>query len=687
MLVLGSSRALPPEPVAPALPYEVAGPAGTRIDPYYWLRDRDDPATLLYLQAENDYAESLTAHTSALRESLYAEMAARIPDADTSAAYPCNGYLYWTRYDPGMDYPVYMRRSSLPGSTDEVVLDVNAAALGFEYMEAFPVLSPDGRFAAVAMDTTGSLEYLVTILDMSSGSMLHDTLSGTDGTMAWGNDGMTLFYGALDSTWRTDRIMRHLVGTSQESDVTVFTETDPTFWPWVYKSPSDEYVFIGTESSTSSEVWLIDADTPRAQFRLIQRRTSGVEYSVTGLGDSLFILTNFGAANFRVMRCPSGSPTINQWREVVPARSDILVESVDVFPGSLVLSVRNGGYAEIRAFDRSTRTERTIIGGLEPCTVYTGPNRDPETGVLRFEYSSFTTPATVYECDLATGTLGVVDIERVAGGFDPTLYTSERMLAAAEDGAQVPVSIVYRGDLRMPGGNPLLLTGYGAYGYSSDPWFSRELLSLLDRGFVFAVAHVRGGSEMGRQWYDQGRLLQKRNTFTDFIACAEALVAGGFTTPDRLFASGYSAGGLLMGAVANMRPDLFRGIIAGAPFVDVVTTMLDPSIPLTTNEYEEWGNPAVKVFYDYMLSYSPYDNVATADYPAMLVTGGWNDSQVCYWEPAKLVAKIRATRTDDDPLILRIDMGTGHAGASGRFGWLREQAFEYAFLLDLAGLL
>jgi oligopeptidase B len=658
------------------------------VDDYYWLRDRENPATLEYLEAENAYADSMMAGTASLREELIEEMAARIPSADTSAAYLYNGFLYRSRYPEGAEYPVYERIPEGGGTGWMELLDVARIAemYGFEYMDIpMPAVSPDGETAAFPVDTTGSLEYMIVFEGIESGDFLTDTLDGTDGSVVWAADSRTLFYGALDSTWRTDRILRHALGTPQSEDVVVYQEFDATFWPWVWRSPSDEYVFIGSESSTSSEVWFLDSRDASGPLTLVQGRTPGLEYSVTGIGDTLFIRTNLGAEDFRVMKCCVTDPDAGSWIEVVPGRPGFLIEDLEVFPTALAVVARENGVMELLVVDRQSRDEEVIAGGDFPCSIWLQGNREPERGLVRFSLSSLTTPSTVYDYDLSTGATTLVRREPVAGGYDPELYDSAVLYAPAADGEEVPISLVWRKDAIEEGDpHPLLLYGYGAYGYSNDPWFSETRLSLLDRGFVFAIAHVRGGSELGRRWYEEGRLLNKRNTFTDFVACAEYLISEGLTTRDMLFAEGESAGGLLMGAVTTMRPDLWRGVIAGVPFVDVVTTMLDPTIPLTTNEYEEWGNPEDPVFYDYMLSYSPYDNIRAVDYPAILVTAGWNDSQVCYWEPAKFVARMRALRTDDDPLIFRVNMGAGHGGTSGRYSWLSDIAFEYAFLLELA---
>jgi oligopeptidase B len=665
----------------------VIAPGGTRIDEYYWMKDRDDPEVMEYLEAENAYAESLMAGTGGLRDSLVAEMASRIPSSDTTAAVPYNGFLYRTRFPEGADYPVYERieESAADGRWTEL-LDVSVLGSMYGYVDAAgPFVSPDGETAAFAVDTTGSLVYMVIFENITTGDFLADTLEGTDGSLVWASDGRTVFYGLQDSTWRTDRIVRHVLGTAQEQDVVVYQEFDATFWPWVYGSASDEYIFINTSSSTSSEVWYLDSDNPSGEFRVVQPRTPAVEYGVTGLGDSLFILTNLDAVDFRLMRCAPPGTGIGDWVEVVPGRRGFLIEDFEVFPSGIALVVRDAGIMKLMVLDRASRTLAAVAGEDEPSGIWLTGNSEPERDVVRYAVSTLEEPTSIFEHGIRSGGTTRLRTGPVGGGFDPAAYESRVTYATAPDGRMVPVSMVWRPDACGDGPRPLVLYGYGAYGYSNDPWFSSSRLSLLDRGFVFAIAHVRGGSEMGRSWYEEGRLLSKRNTFTDFVACAEHLVREGITSTDMLFAMGESAGGLLVGAVVTMRPDLFRGAIAGVPFVDVVTTMLDPSIPLTTNEYEEWGNPSDPVYYDYMLSYSPYDNIRAADYPAMLLTAGWNDTQVSYWEPAKFVARMRALRTDDDMLLLRTDLGSGHGGKSGRFGWLEDMAFEYAFLVRCLG--
>jgi len=680
VLITGGSS--PSEPVAEMRPFTVESPNGDRIDEYYWMRDRNDPAVLACLEAENAYADSLLAPLEPLVDSLMSEMASRIALSDSSVPYPYGGFLYWSRFDEGSEYPVYLRRPEAGGPA-AVVLDVTALAEGRDYMDAWPRVSPDGAIAGIVFDTTGSLDYTLVFSEMESGRLLNDTIRTTDGSLVWANDSRTVFYGALDSTWRTCRIMRHTLGTPEEDDETVFEENDPMFWPYVYKSSDDGYVLIQTSSTESCETWILDADDPQGAFSVVEPRAPGHEYSVEALGDTLYILTNLGAKNFRVMSAPVVEPSGQHWTEVVPARDDVLIESIEAFPGFVAMLVKSGGFSELRTVNLASGSESVAAGGDEPSSIWFESNRRPSDRLVRYGYCSFTTPVQTRSLDLSTGISSVLKQDSVGGGFDGSRYSSTVMYAPSHDGVEVPISMVWRSDMGDPVDRPLLLEGYGAYGYSSDPWFSSSMLSLLDRGFVFAIAHVRGGSEMGREWYEDGRLMNKRNTFLDFIACAEYLVNTGVTSRDRMFARGGSAGGLLVGAVTNMSPGLFRGVIANVPFVDVVTTMLDPGIPLTTNEYEEWGDPSVPAFYEYMLSYSPYDNVAAADYPAMFVTAGWNDSQVCYWEPSKWVARIRRLRTDDDPVVFRIDMGAGHAGESGRFGWLKNAATEQAFLIGL----
>lgn len=533
VLLTGGSS--PSEPVAEMRPFTVESANGDRIDEYYWMRDRKDPAVLAHLEAENAYADSLLAPMALLVDSLVAEMAARIPLSDSSVPYPYGGFLYWSRFDEGSDYPVYLRRPEAGGPT-QVVLDVPALAGGREYMDSWPEVSPDGAIAGIAFDTTGSLDYTLVFRDIDSGRLLEDTLRTTDGSLVWGNDSRTVFYGALDSTWRTCRIMRHTLGTPSEDDETVFEEADPTFWPYVYKSSDDGYVLIETSSTESYETWILDADDPLGAFSVVEPRAPGHEYSVEALGDTLYILTNLGAENFRVMSAPVLEPSASRWAEVVPAREDVLIESIEAFPGCVAMLVKSDGFSELRTVDLSNGAETVAAGGDEPSSIWFESNRRPSDRLVRYGYCSLTTPVQTRSLDLATGASSILKQDSVGGGFDSSRYSSMVMYAPSHDGVEVPISMVWRSDMGDPVDRPLLLEGYGAYGYSSDPWFSSSMLSLLDRGFVFATAHVRGGSEMGREWYEGGRLMNKRNTFLDFIACAEYLVYAGFTSPEGMFA-------------------------------------------------------------------------------------------------------------------------------------------------------
>jgi oligopeptidase B len=571
-----------------------------------------------------------------------------------------------------------------------VLLDVNQVAAGQDFCSVRSVtVSPDSLLLAWAVDTVGRRKYTIQVTDLSTGDRLPDTVPEITGNLAWANDSRTLFYTKQDpETLRSYQVWRHHLGTASENDELVYQEDDPTFSVWVTKALSEKYLFIVADQTLASEVRAIDADRPGDEPQLVAARERGVEYSVDHVGDRFIIRTNLDAENFRIMEAPVSSPGRSSWRELVPGRDDTLVEDVDVFRDFMVVTERRDGLRHLRVvFWNGTDTE---VAFDDPTYVtWVDDNREFATSTLRYGYSSLATPRTIYDLDLDTGERLLMKRDRVLGGFEPEDYTVERLTAPARDGIEVPISLVRPAGSALDGSNPLLLYAYGSYGSSSEPWFRPEVVSLLDRGFIFAIAHVRGGQEMGRWWYEDGKLLNKKNTFTDFIDCGRFLVEAGYTSPDRLFAKGGSAGGLLMGAVANMAPELFAGIIANVPWVDVVTTMLDDSIPLTTAEFDEWGNPAQREYYDYMLSYSPYDNVTAQDYPAMLVTTALQDSQVQYFEPAKWVAKLRATKTDDNPLLFKCEMGAaGHGGVSGRYKRFEDTALEYAFMLEvLAGRL
>ena len=673
-------------PVAPVVPHSETVHGELRSDDYFWLRDRHDPRVMAYLEAENRHTATVMRHTESLQEQLYQEMRGRIKESDLSVPEPLDEYLYFSRTEAGGQYPILCRRHCC-SEVEEVLLDQNTLAAGRYFRLGATEVSPDHRLLAYTVDTCGSEEFTVYIKNLGTGELLPETIHRASAGMAWANDGTTLFYTVLDEAHRPCRLYRHVVGTDPTEDVLVYFEPDPSFFLEISRTRSRAYLLLDSSSHSTSEVRFLSADDPNQALSLVQPREHGVEYTVSHHRDRFFITTNDGAANFRLVQAPVASPGREHWTPVLPYRPDIKLDGTDAFSDHLVVYERASGLRQVRILALATGEEH-LISFPEP--VYTvRPHRNPEfdTSTLRFTYTSLITPSSVVDYDLATRIWVVRKQAEVLGGYDPSLYRSERLLAQAPDGTAVPISLVYRRPLELDGRRPLLLNGYGAYGLSYDPMFSSNSLSLLDRGFVVAIAHVRGGEELGRAWYEGGRLAQKRNSFTDFIAAAEHLIASGYTTPDRLVINGGSAGGLLMGAVTNMRPDLFRAVVAEVPFVDVVNTMLDASLPLTVIEYDEWGNPNEQAAYEYIRSYSPYDNVQPKNYPHMLVTAGLNDPRVAYWEPAKWTAKLRATKTDDNRLLLRTNMGAGHGGASGRYDYLREVAFKYAFLLDVLGCL
>lgn len=671
-------------PSATEVPHEITAHGHTRTDDFYWLRNIDDPAVREYLTAENTYTDSMMAGSSELIETIVQELIGRIPEDDFSVPYYRNGYWYWYEYLPDQDYSVNLRRSD-PNGEPEVLLDENLYASGHDYFAVEMLsVSPDNRTLAWAYDTTGGHWNTLVFQDIRTGDTL-DVITNASGDLAWSSDSRMIFYGLNDRTGRTERIMRRTIGCDDE--ITLYTEEDTTFWPWVENSPDREWILLGTGSTLETEYRILSSGTPRDPMVLVHPRTEELEYYIYAADSTLFIETNLNGENFSVMTAPAGAPGIENWTTIIPHDEATLIEDVDVFQGFLAVSMRSEGLRRLFIADRETGDGYFADLGTEPATFYTSSNFNPEADSIRLIYTSLTTPWSTVSYDIQGDSLRILKTQFAGQNFDPSLYTSLRTMAPAPDGALIPIGIVYREDLYSPGENPLLIYGYGAYGSSLDPMFSSSLLSLLDRGFVYADAHVRGGSEMGTYWYDQGRTFQKMNTFTDFIACAEYLAEENYCDGDRMFAMGESAGGLLMGAVANMRPDLWRGIIAGVPFVDALTTMLDPTIPLTTNEYDEWGNPTDDPeAYEYILSYSPVDNVHEAEYPAMYVFTGVNDSQVGYWEPSKWIAGIRRVNTGEAPVLLRVNMGSGHGGASGRFGWLHDTAEKYAFILQQAGI-
>jgi oligopeptidase B len=678
----------PTAPVAPIEPHELKAHGQVRIDDYYWLKDRGSPEVSDYLEAENAYTDVVMAPFEDLEEELFEEIKGRIKQTDESVPYFLDGYYYYTRTEDGKSYRFYCRRKGTMEAKEEVMLDVNALAEGHDHMRVRGVkVSTSNELLAYATDTVGRRIYTLHFKNLATGEALEDVIPEVTGSVAWANDNRTVFYGKQDlQTLRSYQVYRHVLGTDLSDDVLVYEETDTEFSCYVWKTKSKAYIMIGSYQTLSTEFRTIDADRPESDAVVFLPREPDHEYSVTHYKDRFYIRTNWEAENFRLMSTPVEATAREHWVEVIPHRDDVLLEGMEIFADHLVVEERRNGLIQIRIRPWSGEDEHYLDFGEPAYLAYTTDNEQFETTTLRYVYMSMTTPKTVYDYDMGTREKTLLKQDEVLGGFDSADYVTERLYATARDGERVPISIVYRKGMRRDGASPLLLYGYGSYGYSMDAYFSAARLSLLDRGFVYAIAHVRGGQEMGRRWYEDGKLLKKKNTFTDFIDCAEFLVNEGYTGPDRLYAMGGSAGGLLVGAVANMRPDLFDGIVAHVPWVDVVTTMMDPDIPLTTSEYDEWGDPADEEYYEYMLSYSPLDNVTAQDYPNMLVTTGLHDSQVQYWEAAKWVAKLRATKTDDNLLLLRCHMDAGHSGGSGRYRRYRETAFDYAFLLRLAGL-
>ena len=659
----------------------------TRIDEYFWLRDRSDPEVIAYLEAENRYTGAAMRHTDVLQEQLYLEMRGRIKETDLSVPERVDDYFYYTRTEAGGQYPIFCRRRGSLDAPEEVLLDQNPLAADHAYFKiGVREVSPDHRLLAYSVDISGAEDFTLYIKDLTTGRLLAESIGNTSLGVTWANDSRTLFYTLLDHARRPCRLYRHTIGASPTTDVLVYFEPDESFFLDINRTRSRRYLLLDITSHSTSEVRFLDADEPEGVFRVVQPRESGVEYSVEHHDERFFITTNDSAPNFRLVQAPVASPSKANWSPVLPYRPDIKLDETDAFRSHLVVYERQAGLRQIRVIDLPSGEEHLVPFPEPVYTLRAHENPEFETPLLRFTYTSLVTPSSVVEYDMGERTWMVRKQTEVRGGYDPSLYRSERVFATAPDGERVPISLVYRAPLQLNGERPLLLNGYGAYGLSYDPSFSSNTLSLLDRGFVVAIAHVRGGEEMGRPWYEGGKLLNKRSTFTDFIASAEHLVTSGYTSSDRLVINGGSAGGLLMGAVTNLRPDLFRVVLADVPFVDVVNTMLDASLPLTVIEYDEWGNPGDKAAYEYIRSYSPYDNIEAKDYPHMLVTAGLNDPRVAYWEPAKWTARLRATKTNGNRLLLRTNMGAGHGGASGRFDFLREIAFKYAFMLDVLGI-
>lgn len=674
-------------PVAEKIRKEFHIHGHVRIDNYYWLGERDNPKVIEYLESENTFTKAVMKDTEKLQEKLYNEIVGRIKQTDMSVPYFENGYFYYTRYEDGKEYPVYCRKKESLEAKEEVLLNVNEMAAGHEYYHvAGYKVSINNNLIAFGVDTLGRRLYTIYFKDLLTGKILDDRIPNTSGSVAWSNDNKTVFYTLKDTeTLRPFKIQKHELGTTS-ADKRIYEEKDDTYYIYVYKTKSKKFIIIESYSTLSNEYRFNDADNPDSEFILFHPRERKLEYDIDHFEDKFYIRTNLDATNFRLMETPVKKTGKENWKEVIPHRDVALIENFELFKKYLVIDERINGLTQLRIINVKDNTEHYVDFEEQAYTAWISTNPEFNTEVLRFGYSSMTTPNSTFDYNMYTKDKKLMKQQEVVGDFKPEDYTSERLFAPADDGTQIPVSLVYRKGIVKSGDNPLLLYGYGSYGHTTEPIFSSVILSLLDRGFIYAIAHVRGEQIMGRKWYDNGKLLKKKNTFTDFNDCAEYLINENYTDTNSLFAMGGSAGGLLIGAIINMKPELYRAVIASVPFVDVVTTMLDESIPLTTAEYDEWGNPNRKEYYDYMLSYSPYDNVSAVDYPAMLVTAGLHDSQVQYWEPAKWVAKLREMKTDDNILLLYTNMDTGHSGATGRFKRYKETALEYAFLLKLSGI-
>jgi len=681
---------MPSFPVAPKHPKEITQHGQTRIDNYFWLRYKEDSEVLKYLHAEQDYLEEVTQHTKPLQETLFQEMKGRIKEDDESAPEKDGGYYYYTRYEPGKQYPLYCRKKGSVDVPEELLLDQNTLTgeNNFCRIGAFAV-SPDATKLAYSIDADGSEVCTLYIKDLLTGELLPETLTNTFGSVyehsgvEWARDGKSFFYATLNPMLQPYRVHRHVLGTDPTEDKLLYEEKDDTFFLWLTQSRSKEYILIALHSTITDEWLYLPNDGGTDEIRVFQPRTKGIEYQVEHSGDHFFVITNENAQNFKLMQTPLDKTTKDNWQEVIPHREDTYLTDMGVFADFLVLYERKGGFKQIRISATDAVSNVNYVPFPEPVyNILTMRNPEYKTDTLRFAYTSLVTPKSVIDFDVNKKTWTIVKQDEIPSGYDASQYTSERTYATASDGTQVPMSLVYKKGLVKDGDNPTLLYGYGSYGHCMDPSFNANRISLLDRGFVFAIGHIRGGSEMGRAWYENGKMLNKRNTFTDFIACAEHLIAEKYTRREKLAIMGGSAGGLLVGACVTMRPDLFGAVVAQVPFVDVINTMSDPSIPLTTLEYDQWGNPDDKEYFEYIMSYSPYDNIRTADYPHILITTGLNDPRVAYWEPAKFIAKLRELKTDNKTLILRTNFAAGHAGASGRYDYLKEVASDFAFLID-----
>ncbi len=671
----------------------------SRVDSYFWMRltdeqknaenpDEQTSKVLTYLEAENDYKDQLLSHTEDLQSKLYDEIIGRIKQTDESVPYFKNGYWYYTRYEEGKEYPIYCRKSGSLDNEEEVMLNVNEMASGYDYyaISDFHV-SPDNKILAYAEDTLSRRIYTIKFKNLETGELLPDRLTNCESDGAWGNNSKTFFYTTKNEvSLLSEKIWRHQLGSSQDNDELMYEEADKSYYIGVYKSKSEDYVIIYNSSTLTTDFHILEASKPNGNFKQFTPRIGPHEYMIEHFENKFFIVTNLDAKNFRLMETPENATDIENWKEVIPHRENTLLSSIDVFREYLVVRERSNALTHLRVINQKTDEEHYMEFDEPAYVVYSSANPEFNTSTLRLGYSSLTTPSSIYDYNMDSREKELKKQEEIIGGHNPSEYVTERLFATARDGVKVPISLVYKKGMKKDGQTPMLLYAYGSYGSSTDPWFSSSRLSLLDRGFTYAIAHIRGGQEMGRDWYEDGKMFKKKNTFNDFVDCAKFLIGENYTSSEHLYAYGGSAGGLLMGAIANQSPETFNGIIAAVPFVDVVSTMLDESIPLTTNEFDEWGNPKDLESYEYMLSYSPYDQVKAQDYPHMLVTTGLFDSQVQYWEPAKWVAKLRDMKTDNNKLLLDTDMETGHGGSSGRFKRFKRTALVYAFMLDLEGI-
>tara|TARA_B110001454_G_scaffold38366_1_gene37778 strand:+ start:601 stop:2655 length:2055 start_codon:yes stop_codon:yes gene_type:complete len=657
-----------------------------RIDEYYWLKERDNPKVIDYLNAENSYRDKYMKDYQSLEKKLFEEIKSRIKEDDSSVPYFENGYFYYTRYETGKQYPIYCRKKENLDANEEILIDANKMSKGHDYFRIGGIdISPNNKIAAYGVDTVSRRLYTIYFKNLETGEVYKDKIPYTTGSVTWTNDNSAIFYDKKDiETLREERVMKHGFGTNIKNDEEIYFEEDETFSVYSYKTKSNKYIVIASQSTLSDEYLIINANDHNKKYKIFQKREKGLEHSITHFNDKWYIITNTdNATNFKLMVCDDKKTSKEYWKDFIPHRKDVLLEDIDVFKNFFIVIERYNGLKRINIKPWNDSKNHYIDFETETYSLYSSYNPNINTNKLRYNFSSLTTPSSVIEYDMITREKKVLKENEVLGEFNKENYTSKRVWANARDGKKVPISLVYRKDKYIEGSNPLLLYAYGSYGITNNPNFSSVRLSLLDRGFIYAIAHIRGSQYLGREWYDDGKMFNKKNTFTDFIDCGKFLIKAKFADKNKLFAMGGSAGGLLMGAVSNMAPELFKGIVAAVPFVDVITTMLDEDIPLTTSEYDEWGNPNHKDSYDYMLSYSPYDQVEKKDYPAIFITAGYHDSQVQYFEPAKWIARLRDRRTNKEPLLMYCNMEAGHGGASGRFEAYKETAMEYSFLLAL----